>query len=286
MYLRLIIFICLTLSLNAFSKSSHSQANGWELKYFKFNNTLIRSGIKKSKTLKPKGHVLYLEGLADSMLNHEKLFQAINEAGYHVVSFDYMGQGGSTGKMNNTTIASINELAKLVWDKFVKSSEKKKIIGWSTGGLAAYRYAYKYPNEVDSIILIAPGIAPKLLVGEMMKITLASLTQVDYSYENNPHVDPIRPKSPLSVPLFSMNLLYTAKLSRSWKINPKVKGHVFLSDSVDTYVNPDLTLKVLEKNASHFSSTYYENTGALHELDNETEEISSDLRQTVIDFLP
>lgn len=45
-----------------------------------------------------KGNILYYEGLGDSMLNHAPLFEKLSQNGYRVIAFDYMGQGGSSGK--------------------------------------------------------------------------------------------------------------------------------------------------------------------------------------------
>ncbi len=263
--------------------SAHTK-QPWRLQEVRFKGAKIRTGILK--TAHPKrGTVLYLQGLGDSMMNHEALFSAVSNAGFDVIAFDYMGQGGSGGSMNRTTIANINTLADQVWRQYVKDETQKKIlIGWSTGGLAAYRYAYKYPQKVEKMFLIAPGIVPKWLVGERMMITVPSLTSVPHNELelNDPHVDPVRPRSPLFVPAFSLNLQAIAAKARRWEISPEVSGHVFLSSEEDTYVNSAKTIEVLERNAAHLDYTYYAGTGALHELDNEIEPVAKDLRETIV----
>ncbi len=63
----------------------------------------LRAGYSL-ETSELKGCVLYLQGLADSIRSHKCYFSCLNEAGYRVIFFDYMGQGGSEGSMNNTRV--------------------------------------------------------------------------------------------------------------------------------------------------------------------------------------
>ncbi len=56
------------------------------------------------ETTKLKGCILYLQGLADSIQNHAPYFSRLNDAGYRIIYFDYLGQGGSEGSMNDTRI--------------------------------------------------------------------------------------------------------------------------------------------------------------------------------------
>ena len=101
----------------------------------------LRAGyLQESKA--PKGNILYLEGLADSMFNHEQLFTALMKEGYRVIAFDYPGQGGpgprqggSQGNMNDTRIVEdrvnigfreilIWQMANAVW----KELENRKVV--------------------------------------------------------------------------------------------------------------------------------------------------------------
>lgn len=283
------------------SFSSLAQAS-WELSSLQYRNITIRTGLKKHTNLEYKGSILYLQGLADSLLNHDPLFDHLNSAGFDIVAFDYQGQGGSGGTMNSTRIDNINALAKIVWDKYNNPDKKKILLGWSTGGLAAYKYAYTTPNEVEAIILLAPGIVANKFVGEtnlwgcltsisiyygkckLIKITQSSLTQNTFLYEKNPHVDPIKPISPLVVPRFSIDLLKTSMKSRHWKISEQVKGMVYLSSPQDTYVDGAKTIEVIKKNANHLD--YYQfSHGALHEIDNEIPVVTDYLKDDIVRFL-
>lgn len=270
-----------------------------------------------------KACVIYLQGLADSVRNHKPYFSELSSAGYRVIYFDYMGQGGSEGAMNRTRIQvdlppgatremqqryqrkdkhqEIPEQADFFWERYKHvqnergqscSDSPKLLIGWSTGGLSAYRMAHE--NRADAVVLIAPGIHPKTMVGESAEdwskmiflrqtITERTLTRNKFKDQENPHLDPVRPKSPAHSPQFAMNLKGIAGRSTAWKINPAVRGYVFLSGDEDTYVKREATEKTLRQNAPHFRMKSY--PGALHELDNEIPEVAQDLYRETILFL-
>jgi alpha-beta hydrolase superfamily lysophospholipase len=229
------------------------------------------------------------------MLNHGPLFEKLSELGYRVIAFDYFGQGGSEGSMNETSIAGINEIGRYVFDTLSRKNcarcDDINIIGWSTGGLAAYRDAFlNSDKKIKKVILIAPGISPNVVVGEGLvswppdKISLRSLTSASDLGIRDPHIDPIKPESPLQVPEFSLNLFTTSLQSKNWIISEDVKGLVLLSDpKVDTYVNAADTERVLSKNAKHFERKFY--PGARHEIDNERTEISEQAASDIVDFL-
>ncbi len=256
----------------------------------------LRSGyLEENPDVPFRGNVIYYEGLGDSMLNHQPLFSALTAIGFRVIAYDYMGQGGSAGRMNNTTIASIADIGIVAFDANRKTDcstcNEMNIIGWSTGGLAAYRAAaYDGGVKIKKIVLIAPGISPNMIVGEGIvswppnRISLRSLTSDDYQKAKNPHVDRIKPNSPLEVPLFAFNLLKTACAAEKWRINKNVHGFVLLSDpKEDTYVDADKTLQIISRNANHFSYSIYK--GARHEIDNERPEISNKAINEIVHFL-
>lgn len=270
-----------------------------------------------------KACVLYLQGLGDSILNHDPYFSVLTGSGYRIIFFDYMGQGGSEGSMNDTRIQvqlpadateimirkyhqqkkyyAISEQGEYIWNQFkdVKSvigqdcnSSKKIVIGWSTGGLSAYRMAFE--KKADAVVLIAPGIQPKFFVGESQSakymiwpsfevITERTLTRNVFKGKKNPHVDKVKPSNPFAIPQFAGNLKLVSIHSAQWKIDPAIKGLVFLSGQEDSYVDRDSTKEILAKNADHFSIRSYE--GALHELDNELPEVTNDLYARTLQFL-
>lgn len=277
-----------------------------------------------------KGCVLYLEGLGDSIQNHEPLFNALANAGYRTITFDYYGQGGwprkdegSSGTMSETRLedakhpqAEIGSQAKFIWNHFSQSSadpvrglscasSKKFVIGWSTGGLAAYILAsQKWPNAVA---LLAPGLKPKTWVGESQKkwpkmltpaggdsegksefkidffpvISMRSLTRAKFEESNDPHVDMIHPTNPLNAFSFAINLYWKSKKYSGVRIDPSVRGLALLSGDEDSYVDRAATVSALKANTQFAIKSY---PGALHELDNEIEPVAADVRSSVIEF--
>ncbi|MCM2353412.1 MAG: alpha/beta fold hydrolase [Pseudobdellovibrio sp.] len=262
----------------------------------------LRTGYyRESAQAEFKGCVMYLEGLADSVANQQPLFHHLSESGYRTVFFDYMGQGGSEGSMNNSRVLDpinnslqISTQAQFVWNKYSEGckNSKKIVIGWSTGGLVSYKMAAE--GWADAVVLIAPGIHTKMFIGEAAKnpsdlltfqqvISERTLTRNTFSDGRNPHVEPIKPTSPAKVPLFATNLVAASKVSQTWKISEKVKGLVFLSGVEDTYVDRDATIATLKRNAAHFGVVSYD--GALHEIQNEIPEVAHDMYQKTTQFL-
>ncbi|MGE0616984.1 MAG: alpha/beta hydrolase, partial [Bacteriovoracia bacterium] len=306
------IFSSLLFLATLFSSGPASSAiatNGWMLEDLDYDaRTLLVPAVKiragyLDAVITPsqpfRGNVLYLEGLGDSMLNHDSLFQALARSGYRVIAFDYMGQGGSTGTMNHTRVAHsitpnlhISTIAEIVWKKFrhpqSKENEPPVVIGWSTGGLAAYDMAAR--GWASQVILIAPGICPRTSVGEGFlhgnEITLRTLTSAHELYAAkalaNPHVDPIRPRSPLLVPAFASNLVAAAKKLRTTPIPSTARGLVVIGAD-DRYVKPECTQEVLKKQAPHFK--FIQLAGARHEIHNEVPAIDAVFRRAVSEFL-
>ena len=260
----------------------------WEIK------SQIRSGYFPENEYVPfRGNIIYYEGLGDSMANHQPLFAALANAGYRVIAFDYLGQGGSGGSMNDTRIQQIAELGQTIWETHARDLDhfpKKNIIGWSTGGLAAYVQA-RTAGEERNIVLIAPGLAPRTIVGEhkplefkFNQITLSTLTtQVYGEGVPNPHVDPIYPRSPLDVPSFSLDFFWTAHKNKSIPMSQAVNGFVLLSSENDSYIDVEETFEIVRAQAPQFEIKQY--PGALHEIDNEAEPNGSAARRDILEFL-
>jgi alpha-beta hydrolase superfamily lysophospholipase len=172
------------------------------------------------------------------------------------------------------------------------------VIGWSTGGLAAY-YAAAH-GLADRVVLIAPGIVAK----NVFVITEKSLTSDRYAAkEEDPHLDPISPHSPLLVPHFACDLLRTGYAARglvlgrpclsplpvttpakagAWKLPDAFPGFVALSDPNDKYVDAAKTLPVLSANTKFEVESY---AGALHEIGNERAGIREKFFADVLAFL-
>ncbi|MBC7742557.1 MAG: alpha/beta fold hydrolase [Bdellovibrionaceae bacterium] len=292
--------------------------NSFHLEFLKYETNVdlvqsvnLRTGFfHESGETAFKGCVIYLEGLGDSIMNHRPLFQYLSKSGYRVLAFDYMGQGGSEGKMNHSRISTSLEFQKLeiatqakyVWNQYEKvkgangqdcTKSRKVVIGWSTGGLVAYQLAFE--GWANGVVLLAPGLHTRTLIGEAAEsptlllsstsqiITERTLTRNKFENKINPHIDSIKPQSPTVVPNFALSLIIGAKLARTWDIARSVEGIVFLSGNEDTYVNRENTMQTLKKKAPHFSVFAYD--GALHELDNELPVVTNDMYPRITQFL-
>jgi pimeloyl-ACP methyl ester carboxylesterase len=302
----------------------------WKTTCITVGGIKLRAGHFPSKIEPPKANVLYLEGLADSMYNHDRLVNTLSKAGYRVIAFDYPGQGGSEGSMDQTRITQkesswtsiqkmfegdhkkntlfaqfkgelstdkpgdsqtllISDMADEIWEAIKNDNDNKigsteqinAVIGWSTGGLAAYEMVYKKKKEIKAVVLIAPGTDTKL-VTEIKTATLNGNT--DFK-----HLDGIRPDSPVKVPQFAINLLASGHASQHWKVDHDVKGLVLLSDpQKDSYVDSEKVESTLKRNAPDFEFVKY--SGAAHEIDNESDEHRTDsegvmLEVRVVTFL-
>ncbi len=258
--------------------------------------TVLRVGVHEASA-PLQGCALYFEGLGDSIANQTWLFEKLASHGYRTVAFDYAGQGGSEGNMNDVRVVGsrhspdrqIGRMAEGAWkagrtrfDGQPCGDMPDLLVGWSTGGLEVYRWAVE--GRAKKVLLFAPGLRVRFFVGEADQhptrvvtlepvMTPASLTR---AAENGTftHVEPARPNHPLKAPFFANDLIVSSFKSASVSVSPAVKGLVFLAGD-DTYVPSDKVEKILAKRAPHFEIVNF--PGARHEIMNETD----DVRETV-----
>jgi alpha-beta hydrolase superfamily lysophospholipase len=295
----------------------------WKIVCISINGIKLRAGSFPAKINPPKANIIYLEGLADSMYNHDRLINTLSEAGYRTIAFDYPGQGGSEGSMDQTRITAkesswdsihrfvendhkendnfskfidgfkkhksgssatllIRDMAESVWTdiKSANNIDPKErinaVIGWSTGGLAAYEMVKKNSKKegIKAVVLIAPGTKIKPVI-EIKTDTLNGNQKFQ-------HLDNIRPDSPLKIPGFTLNLLTSGHAAENWKVADDVKGLVLLSDPKnDSYVDIEKVEKTLRRNAKHFEFVNYD--GAAHEIDNESDEHRTDTNRVKLE---
>jgi alpha-beta hydrolase superfamily lysophospholipase len=244
----------------------------------------LRAGYLPEAQDQPfRGNILYMEGFADSMLNHQSLFQALTRQGFRLISFDYPGQGGSEGSMNMSSIPRIQELGRQIWDRFARRDgpQMRTWMGWSTGGLAAYLEASK--EGVERVILIAPGIHIHPIVGRRGKVTPDTLTSHQNKRLPDPHLEPPFPTAPARFPRFAASILKNSLVSQQREISSGISGLVLLSGPEDRYVRGAATRKTLQRRAPHFTVLTFE--AALHEIHNEVEPIAAEAQEMILEFL-
>lgn len=238
----------------------------------------------------PKGDVLYLMGLADRIDNHAPLFSAWTSQGYRVVTFDYPGQGESGGSLNHFDFSELANLATRVIDTEYREDDARPLIiaGWSTGGLLAIRMAQvesfpKPRRRPQHMVLFAPGISVRPIVGELQLITWESLT----SNVNAPgYGKPMKPMSPLEVPMFAARLFATSLLSRVGSFPKDIPTLVLLGgEDEDVYAKTSKVKEWVSKRRGDGANVVgVQCPGMKHQLDNEIAPFGDAVRRLAATF--
>jgi alpha-beta hydrolase superfamily lysophospholipase len=228
------------------------------------------------------------------MLNHGPLFKSWTDNGFRVVSFDFPSHGESIGDSINDfdpasgPILGLAKLAFAVEQKYRRDPSRPLLIaGWSTGGLLAIRMAqglgsYNGHRDISALILLAPGVFVRPIVGENGTVTLKTLTQDTFA----PHIGKITPNRPAFEVTFAIDLLVNGRIASQQEF-PNVPTLVVLGDEeLDRYIFSKKTktwTSELKANGRFISAI--ECPGALHELDNEGNGIGVEVRREVLKFV-
>jgi protease I len=236
---------------------------------------------------KPVGDILYLHGFADRLDNHGPLFEEWLNQGFRVIGFDMPSHGedyGWGGLLNSFTIGGLEELARKVETVTQESKSRPLLLaGWSTGGLIAIRLVdprqvAKMSRAPAGILLFAPGVSVKKLVGDHGVVTEETLT----SNKNPPHEGPPKPKIPMLYPAFALSMLYNANLSQ--QVVKSVPRNIPILTFVagteeDHYVHAEKVKKwVLEARATKVPMSGLLCDHSHHELDNEPGAVGAEVR--------
>ena len=113
------------------------------------------NGAKLYYEVTGAGHPLVLlhEGIANSRM-YDDQFNAFAQR-YRVVRFDIRGFGQSDLPAGNEPVALHEDLYGLLAFLGIK---KTYVLGMSMGGAIALNFTLTYPDRVDALILVAPGI--------------------------------------------------------------------------------------------------------------------------------
>jgi alpha-beta hydrolase superfamily lysophospholipase len=246
----------------------------------------VRIGEQRPVDGKIVGDVLFLHGLGDRLDNHAPLFEAWNSAGLRVIALDLPSHGETRGAGNNLNLYSFTDLGRIVAavERATREDARRPLVlaGWSTGALLALRVVQSPAFEplgrpVAGLVLLAPGVAVRTLVGEAGVITERSLTRNPAP----PHRGPISPRSPLLVPLFAKKLVVNAALARHEAVPRAVPALTIVGgDDEDAYVKSrEIKEWVAEqRKAGHRAMPAFQCDGAFHELDNEPEPVGGTVR--------
>lgn len=130
----------------------------WPLMHFEFQSHRqpLSMGYMDISPDKPNGEtVVLLHGKNFCAATWESTITALHEAGYRVIAPDQIGFCTSTKPANYQY--SFQQLAENTHQLLAKLGVKKAvIIGHSTGGMLATRYALMYPQETQKLVMVNP----------------------------------------------------------------------------------------------------------------------------------
>jgi alpha-beta hydrolase superfamily lysophospholipase len=251
----------------------------------------LRAGVQ-APVGPARADVIYFHGFADRLDNHGPLFAELAAAGYRVLSFDYPSHGETDGWLNHLDLYGFEDLAKMAVQLEQGRLEDPErplfLAGWSTGGLLAVRMVQgltfpEFSRPVAGVVLYAPGVAVRTLVGENGFVTLRTLT----SNPNPPHLGPIKPQSPFQTPIFATTRLVPNAAASRAEQYPDLPTLVFVADNdLDRYVeSPGLVDWVHDQRPLAPDILAIQCGGARHELDNEPEPVGDTVRGMTVEFL-
>jgi alpha-beta hydrolase superfamily lysophospholipase len=245
----------------------------------------LRAVVESPADQAPSADVLFLPGFSDRADNHAPLFSQLTNSGFRVISFDYPSHGKTDcWSLATHNMLSLEGLAQIVLlSPEITSDSPLYLVGWSTGGLLAYRMLQRgQPSfrHVKGAVLLAPGLSVYKIPGDMGIVTMDSLL----SNPNPPHLGDISPGSPLAFPLFSLDLISTSVLARLESVPEQPVMMILGDDVADVYANTP-KIKKWFRSARSAKFTGFQCAGAKHELDNEIEPIGQTVRNLILNFL-
>ncbi|MTD37359.1 alpha/beta fold hydrolase [Erwinia sp. CPCC 100877] len=130
----------------------------WPLQHFDFRSQLqdLRMGYMDVKPDKPNGRVAVLmHGKNFCAATWESTIKALTDAGFRVIAPDQIGF--CTSSKPDYYQYSFQQLADNTHRLLEKLGVKKAIvIGHSTGGMLATRYALMYPQQTEKLVMVNP----------------------------------------------------------------------------------------------------------------------------------
>lgn len=229
--------------------------------------------------------ILYLPGFGDSFLNHIPFFDILAREGYEIVGFDYPGSGSARGSLSKMRIIGNKEhelrtIAKFVWEILGTNKEKKIALSWCIGSLVALQLAYE--KWLTHNIMLAPSY--KSRVGTAFLFDREKHLSSINNKNDDTHIIPIRPRNPLQVLPFSLNIKISARKIEKLKIPQTVKGLVFATADKDEFIHGGEYLKRrVQETAPHFEIVDF--SDSKHEIHNESVEIRDRALQKIIHWL-
>jgi pimeloyl-ACP methyl ester carboxylesterase len=105
-----------------------------------------------SSSVDPKGIILLIHGFPQTSYQFRHVISPLSNAGYRVVVPDYRGAGQSSKPAQGYEKSQMAEDLHLLLHTHLAIKDKVHILGHDIGGMIAYAYASKYPEDVASLI--------------------------------------------------------------------------------------------------------------------------------------
>jgi len=135
----------------------------------------------------PKGIVHLVHGLGEHSGRYDHVGKALNDAGFHLVSFDLRGHGLSQGKKGHApSFEHFLDDVQVFWNdaktRFA-DIENRFLYGHSLGGNIVIQYGLHHPFELSGVIATSPALSLsyqppklKLIAAKILSHLLPSLT--------------------------------------------------------------------------------------------------------------
>ena len=159
----ILLFLLTLLLFYSCTESKHSQETSIPKRFFPTTETYITEGASLQYTLvnsKKNKLILFIHGSpgsSNAFSEYLKDMQLQQEA--ILISIDRFGYGGSMRGLAELSVGNQARYIKPILDKY---NLPTLLVGHSYGGPVALRMAMDYPEQVTSILLLAPSIDPEL----------------------------------------------------------------------------------------------------------------------------
>ena len=130
-----------------------------------------------------RGTVVIVHGLGEHSGRYAHVVEALNRAGWSVVTYDQRGHGRSPGKRGALPydLALLDDLARILDGTH---ATKRILLGHSMGGAVAARFVAEERGEVDALILSSPALKRGLKLIERIKLAVAGLVAPNVALNN------------------------------------------------------------------------------------------------------
>ncbi|RMZ70034.1 soluble epoxide hydrolase [Pyrenophora seminiperda CCB06] len=99
-----------------------------------------------------KGVILLIHGFPQTSYQFRHVITPLSDAGYHVIAPDYRGAGQSSKPLTGYQKTQMAEDLHILIQSHFGIKEKIHVVGHDIGGMIAFAYVSRYPNDVKSVI--------------------------------------------------------------------------------------------------------------------------------------